>query len=52
MNETERKAININISDVVLEFVTEVKGVLEQNLSKVILYSSYARVYCMCFPTF
>lgn len=33
----------MNISDVVLEFVTEVKAILGQNLSKIILYGSYAR---------
>lgn len=33
----------MNISDAVLEFVTEIKAVLGEKLVKIILYGSYAR---------
>ena len=33
----------MTISDIVLEFATDLKTILGQNLSKIILYGSYAR---------
>lgn len=34
----------MTISDIVLEFATDLKTILGQNLSKIILYGSYARM--------
>jgi len=41
--QIERRNTDMNISDAVLEFVTELKEIFGEKLSKVILYGSYAR---------
>jgi len=41
--QIERRNTDMNISDAVLEFVTELKEIFGEKLSKIILYGSYAR---------